>query len=106
MTLIEDIAAWKADGFDNCLLGVGEQFGEGGVRYVYIYSKKAIIETIANDIVGEIGERGAVTEDQRSELTAQAYDDALEYFNYNIAGAYIGPGMPVFMEDTLEDYDE
>jgi len=106
MTLIENIAAWKADGFDNCLLGVGEQFGEGGVRYVYIYSKKAIIETIANDIVGEIDERDSNDEEQKAELISQAYDDALEYFNYNIAGAYIGPGMPVFMEDTLEDTDE
>lgn len=106
MTLIDDIAAWKADGFDNCLLGVGEQFGEGGVRYVYIYSKKAIIETIANDIVSEINERDSNDEEQKAELISQAYDDALEYFNYNIAGAYIGPGMPVFMEDTLENTDE
>ena len=106
MTLIEEISAWKADGFDDCLLGVGEQFGEGGTRYIYIYSKKAIIESIANDIVSELEERGGLDDEGKAELIGQAYDDALEYFSYNIAGAYIGPGMPVFMEDTLDESDE
>ena len=32
-----------------------------------------------------------------------AYDQAVEYFDYNIAGAYIGRGMPVFLEDTVDD---
>jgi hypothetical protein len=36
-------------------------------------------------------------------LAESAYDDAVEFFDYNIAGAYIGRGMPVFLEDTYEN---
>jgi hypothetical protein len=103
MKMVDSIEAWKADGFDHCVVGVGEQFTEGGQVYIFIYSKKAIIETIANDIVEEINNRVNTTEEERAVLRADAYDQAYEYFEYNIAGAYIGRGMPVFMEDTVED---
>ena len=99
MKLVSAIEAWKADGFDHCVIGVGEQFTEGGRVYIFIYSKKAIIETIANDIVAEINGMVNTSEDERAVLRADAYDQAIEYFDYNIAGAYIGRGMPVFLED-------
>ena len=35
-------------------------------------------------------------------MAEDAWDQALEYFNYNIAGAYIGRGMPVFLDDLGE----
>lgn len=103
MKLVDSIEAWKADGFDECIIGVGQQFTEGGQVYIFIYSKKAIIESIANDIVKEINNRVNTSDDERAELAQSAYDDAVEYFDYNIAGAYIGRGMPVFLEDTYED---
>lgn len=103
LKLVDSIEAWKADGFDHCVIGVGEQFTEGGQVYIFIYSKKAIIETIANDIVDEIKSRVNTTDEERAILAADAYDQACDYFSYNIAGAYIGRGMPVFMEDTVED---
>jgi CRISPR/Cas system-associated exonuclease Cas4 (RecB family) len=85
------------------VVGVGQQFTEGGQVYIFIYSKKAIIETIANDIVEEINNRVNTSDEERAELAQSAYDDAVEYFDYNIAGAYIGRGMPVFLEDTVDD---
>lgn len=103
MKLVDSIEAWKADGFDECIVGVGQQFTEGGQVHIFIYSKKAIIEAIANDIVKEINNRVNTTDEERAELAQSAYDDAVEYFDYNIAGAYIGRGMPVFLEDTYED---
>jgi hypothetical protein len=103
MKLVDKIEAWKADGFDECIVGVGQQFTEGGQVYIFIYSKKAIVESIANDIVKEINNRVNTSDEERAELAESAYDDAVEYFDYNIAGAYIGRGMPVFLEDTYED---
>ena len=103
MKLVDKIEAWKADGFDDCIVGVGQQFTEGGQVYIFIYSKKSIIESIANDIVEEIGNRVNTSDEERAVLASSAYDDAVEFFDYNIAGAYIGRGMPVFLEDTYEN---
>jgi hypothetical protein len=102
MSFIEDIEAWKADGFDNAIIGVGQQFTEGGLVYIYIYSKKAMLDIIADDIVKEINNRVNTSDEERAELSKDAWEQALEYFEYNIAGAYIGRGMPVFLEDTDE----
>lgn len=102
MSFIEEIEAWKADGFDNAIIGVGQQFTEGGQVYIYIYSKKAILDIIADDIVKEINNRVNTSDEERAELVKDAWDQALEYFDYNIAGAYIGRGMPVFLEDLGE----
>ena len=103
MKLVDKIEAWKADGFDECIVGVGQQFTEGGQVYIFIYSKKAIVESIANDIVKEINNRVNTSDEERAELAQSAYDDADEYFDYTIAGAYIGRGMPVFLEDTYDN---
>ena len=103
MKMVDEIEAWKADGFDECIVGVGQQFTEGGQVFIFIYSKKAIIEGIARDIVEEINNRVNTSDEERAELAASAYDDATEFFDYNIAGAYIGRGMPVFLEDTYPD---
>lgn len=102
MTFLEEIEAWKADGFDNAIIGVGQQFTEGGQIYVYIYSQKAILDIIADDIVQEINNRVKTSDEERKVLAEDAWDQALEYFNYNIAGAYIGRGMPVFLDDLSE----
>lgn len=103
MKIVDSIDAWKADGFDDCIVGVGQQFTEGGQVFIFIYSKKAIIESIANDIVEEINNRVKTTDEERAVLASSAYDDAVEFFDYNIAGAYIGRGMPVFLEDTYDN---
>ena len=103
MKMVDEIEAWKADGFDSCIVGVGQQFTEGGQVYIFIYSKKAIIETIANDIVDEINNRVNTSDEERAVLAQDAYDQAIEFFDYNIAGAYIGRGMPVFLDDTYPD---
>ena len=106
LKLVDSVEAWKADGFDHCVVGIGQQFTEGGQVYIFIYSKKAIIETIATDIIEEINNRVKVSKEEKAALSADAYDQALEFFDYNIAGAYIGRGMPVFIEDTVENLKE
>jgi len=102
MTFLEDIEAWKADGFDDAIVGIGQQFTEGGLVYIYIYSKKSMLDIIADDIIKEINNRVNTSDEERKELSKDAWDQSLEYFEYNIAGAYIGRGMPVFLEDLGE----
>jgi hypothetical protein len=34
-----------------------------------------------------------------------SYDEALEFFDFNVACAYVGPGTPIFMQ-PMTDLDE
>jgi hypothetical protein len=65
-----------ADGLEQAFMGIGYQFNDP----VAIYSKHKSIQC----------------------LMAQGMDEeqALEYFDYNIAGAYVGPSTPIFLEDA------
>ena len=66
------------DGFDECVLGVSESFGE---EPRLIYSKKQIISKLMKDMTKE---------------------DAIEYYYYNIVGGYFGIQNPIFIQDILE----
>lgn len=59
-----------ADGFDDAIMGVS------GDKVVYSVSK--CIEIIAEDMSEE---------------------DAWEYFEYNVRGAYVGEQTPIFVDD-------
>lgn len=65
-----------ADGFDDCLLGVTVVDDE----WVALYNAYAIVLKLSQDM---------------------DWDDALDYFEYNILGAYVGPKTPeyVWIED-------
>ena len=67
--------ALLADGHDHAIMGYST---DGRV----IYSVNMIIEGLIED----------------SEMT---YEDAVEFFHFNIAGAYVGEYTPIFM---YEDY--
>ena len=73
MEQLEEEKALLADGFDDCIIGVQAQCGH---NIKAIYSAQAIISKLAKDM----------TEEQ-----------ALEYYEFNICGAYIENG-PIFME--------
>lgn len=62
-----------ADGFDDAILGVAERIG---TEPVVAYSTPKIIEILSRDM----------TE-----------DEAVEYFEFNILGAYVGERTPVFI---------
>lgn len=64
-----------ADGFDNCIIGVCEDFGT--TRVVYCISK--MVETLFND-------------------AGMPYDEALEYLEYNTFNAWVGESTPIYME--------
>jgi len=66
----------KADGFDDCIVGVEST---GDIRLVY--STQLILEKLVKD----------------SEMT---WEEAIEYFDYNIQGSQ-GEGYPIYILDYL-----
>lgn len=75
--LDEKIIKW--DGFDECVLGIGSRCG---MEDVLVYSKKKIVYTLRD----------------RDEMTVE---DALEYIDFNILGAYVGERTPIILEDFI-----
>ena len=70
----------KADGFDDCLMGVVSRFGQ---PYILCYSREAMLEKMV-------------------ERDGMSYDEAVEFFEFNILGAWVGDGTPCFIE-KVED---
>lgn len=62
------------DGLDDCVVGVSEEFGKGR-RLVYDRAK--IIEKLQSD--------------------GMTYEEAFEYYDYNILGLYAGELNPIFL---------
>jgi hypothetical protein len=74
----------KLDGFDECYLGVGESYGENPAL---IYDYDQIIEKLQQD--------------------GMSNEEAKEYYDFNIIGAYIGEKMPIFLNRIpLEDLSD
>ena len=77
----DEMAKTKVVGHDDAIIGVGNSFGRDSVL---IYSVDKIVEKLVK--------RDGMTD-----------AEALEFFSFNIAGSYNGPGMPVFL---FEYHDE
>jgi len=80
--------ALLCDGFDDALLGFGFQFS----RPVAIYSRARCIALLVD---------GATENDDAP--IGMSYEEAEDYFNVNILGAWVGPHTPVFMFDSEEE---
>ena len=65
--------ALTADGFEDALIGFGTRF----TYDVAVYDYNKCIEILERDGMSEI--------------------DALEYFEFNVRGAYVGEHTPIFM---------
>ncbi len=61
------------DGFDDCIIGITEEFGNGPR---ILYSKEKIINKLMKDMSEE---------------------ESLEYFDFNIIGGYFGEQNPIFL---------
>jgi hypothetical protein len=64
-----------ADGLEEAFLGIGYQFHTP----VAIYSKSKALQCLEKEGMSEL--------------------EAIEFFDYNIAGAYVGEQTPIFLED-------
>jgi hypothetical protein len=74
----EDIELCYPTGYADCVLGVAES-GFMLKQAALVVSKTKVLEKLVKD-------------DGMSE------DEALEFFDFNISGAYVGEGTPVFVE--------
>jgi hypothetical protein len=79
--MIDKILEWfpedeilKADGFDDAIIGIDDS----SMRLIYSVSK--CIEILSQDMDEE---------------------DAIEYFEFNVAGAYVGEKTPIWCRDNL-----
>lgn len=81
MKMIDKILEWfpedeilKADGFDDAIIGIDDS----SMRLIYSVSK--CLEILSQDMDEE---------------------DAIEYFEFNVAGAYVGEKTPIWCRDNL-----
>jgi len=74
----EDIELMYPTGYASCVIGVAES-GFSLAQPALVISKTKVLETLVKD--------DGMTE-----------DEALEFFEFNISGAYVGHGTPIFVE--------
>ena len=65
----------SVDGFDDAIIGIVERFGDSEIIVLYDKAK----------VVSILQERDGMT-----------YDDAIDYYHYNIVGSFMGEGTPAF----------
>jgi len=75
--LSEDETILTADGFEEAFVGIGRQFG----KPMAVYDRTKCIEILM-------------------ENDGMDYEDAEEYFQYNVEGAWVGENTPIFLETT------
>ena len=66
----------KADGFDDCVVGVCHRYGQ---PLLLAYDEEKVIKKLM----------------KRDKMTRE---DALEFYTFNIIGAWVGKQTPVFIE--------
>ena len=78
----EELTVLSADGFDAAILGVASGFDEPRL----IYSVSKCLEILMAEGI--------------------SYEDAIEHFDYNVRGGYVGKQTPIWCDDeVLEGYD-
>ena len=89
-----------ADGFDGAIIGVTYNIKTSTL--VVCCSRTKCIEIIINDIKreSEFSNYEKLTDDEMLE-------EAIEHFEYNVEGAYVGEKTPIFVNDEIfEMYEE
>jgi hypothetical protein len=77
--------ALLADGFEDAIIGMGQQHGSNSV---VIYDRDKCIEILAKQYI--------------KEGYKKPYLDAEDFFGYNVECAYVGKNTPIFMQ-RIED---
>tara|TARA_R100000654_G_scaffold40902_1_gene66997 strand:- start:3175 stop:3432 length:258 start_codon:yes stop_codon:yes gene_type:complete len=75
--LLEDEECLIADGFNEAVIGIVY-----GIEPKAVYSVRKIVDILMKDM---------------------SYEDAVEHFEYNIAGSYVGEKTPLYVYDIQED---
>jgi hypothetical protein len=74
-----DEEALLADGFDDCVIGYTDSWSGNARPMRVVYSTDKIIEQLMSE-------------------DGMSYDEAMEHFDFNIAGAYVGERTPIFVK--------
>lgn len=69
-----------ADGFDDAIVGIATRYGWD--RPVVVYDRKKVLEIIGKDADPEA---------------------AMEHFQFNVIGAWVGEGTPIYLITDPED---
>jgi hypothetical protein len=86
-----------ADGWDDCLIGVGTQFTADGPKVVAVYDRDKMVKRLAMESVAEEADDAGMSKASWDAKVSDAMEEADEYITFNVEGAYAGPGMPVFL---------
>jgi len=73
---------YTADGFDKAFIGYVERHN---CPLLAVYDKEKCFDILMED----------------GEMTSS---EAIEYFEYNVQGAYVGPGTPIYLEKCNIEY--
>jgi hypothetical protein len=78
----------KADGFDDCVLGIAEVWDGNERVHRIVYDALRMINVLMD-------------------RDGMSYEEAVEYFEFNIDGAYYGKKTPIYMfASNLEMIEE
>lgn len=87
MKKIEQIIEWypdeeflQADGFDDAIIGV--MYDKIKSLFILVYSRTKCIETLVK-------------------RDGMSYEEAAEYFDFNVDGAYMGEKTSIFVNDEM-----
>jgi hypothetical protein len=94
----EDHGVLLATGWEFAFKGTGSQFGTHGVRRVAVYDLSLIVARLAGKSTKLCGCQGF------GDCEKDHVSDAIDFAEFNILGAYLGDGMPVFL--TPRSWDE
>lgn len=72
----------KAEGFDGAILGLGRRCGQSDLL---VYDADKCVAILMKDGMTD--------------------EEAMEYFEYNVVGSWMGEGTPIFLYRGLEDIE-
>ena len=82
--MLPDEEILQADGFDEAIIGYAEVWLNSSQERVMAYDRDKCIEVLM----------------ERDDM---GWDEANEYFDFNVAGAYVGEKTPVFISRVVEE---
>ena len=78
LNFLEEESVVQLEGLDDCICGIVERFG---MDSVLLYDRNSMIEKM-------------ISQD------GMEYEEAIEFFDFNIKGAWMGEGTPCFFTDS------
>ena len=92
--------------YDKFIIGVAE--GINIEEPCLIYSKQLILNhlktTMGKELIFDHNDPSA--DQDLLQLNQDNFDIALEYFEYNISGSYLGPSTPIFLSSFQENLND